>query len=134
MFEAVPGGTRLALPAGMITMDAMPLSLHVRRMLALIEERSAEPLSLATFARALNRQAGYLGRLFREEIGVGMREYLARLRLERAARMIREGVKVEAVALEVGYRSKKNFYRQFRRRFGTTPALYRAAAGEPSGT
>lgn len=105
---------------------AVPQSLHVRRMLALIEERSAEPLSLATLGRALNRQAGYLGRLFRDEIGVSMREYLARMRLERAARLIREGVKVEAVALEVGYRSKKNFYRQFRRRYGTTPALYRA--------
>lgn len=134
MIAAVRRGTRLAPVARMITMDAMPLSLHVRRMLALIEERFAEPLSLATFGRTLNRQAGYLGRLFREEIGVSMREYLARMRLERAARMIRDGVKVEAVALEVGYRSKKNFYRQFRRRFGTTPALYRAAAGGPSST
>jgi YesN/AraC family two-component response regulator len=113
----------------MITMAAVPSSLHVRRMLALIEERFAEPLSLATFGRALNRQAGYLGRLFREEIGLSMREYLARMRLERAARLIREGAKVEAVALEVGYRSKKNFYRQFRRRYGTTPALYRAGDG-----
>lgn len=107
-----------------------PPSLHVRRMLALIEEKSAEPLSLGTLGHELNRQAGYLGRLFRQEIGVSMREYLARLRLDRAATLIRDGVKVEAVALEVGYRSKKNFYRQFRRRFGTTPAHYRAEAKE----
>ncbi len=125
---AISCGILIAFYRGMITVDAVPSSLHVRQMLALIDERSAEPLSLATFARSLNRQAGYLGRLFRQEIGVGMREYLARLRLDRAAGLIRDGVKVEAVSLEVGYRSKKNFYRQFRRRFGTTPGLYRAGS------
>jgi AraC-like DNA-binding protein len=51
---------------------------------------------------------------------------VAHTRVERASRAIRAGEKVEAVALEVGYRSKKNFFRQFRRRFGTTPAKYRS--------
>ena len=54
------------------------------------------------------------------------RAYVARTRIERAARAIRNGEKVKAVALEVGFRSKKNFYRQFRRRFGTAPAKYRS--------
>jgi transcriptional regulator GlxA family with amidase domain len=42
-------------------------------------------------------------------------------------------VKVEAVSLLVGYRSKKNFYRQFKRRFGTTPFAHRTvtAVSEP---
>jgi PAS domain-containing protein len=44
-------------------------------------------------------------------------------------------VKVEAVALDLGYRSKKNFYRQFKRRFGMTPEAYRQRycpeAGQP---
>jgi transcriptional regulator GlxA family with amidase domain len=52
--------------------------------------------------------------------------YGPRTRVERASRAIRAHEKVEAVALEVGYRSKKNFFRQFRRRFGTTPAKYRS--------
>jgi AraC-like DNA-binding protein len=34
-------------------------------------------------------------------------------------------VKIEAVALSVGYQSKKNFYRQFKRQFGFTPEQYR---------
>jgi AraC-like DNA-binding protein/photosystem II stability/assembly factor-like uncharacterized protein len=104
---------------------------HVRRMLALIEEHAGESLSLATLARALGRQQAYLGRLFRQQMGVSTREYVVRVRLERAAGMICQGDKVEAVALEVGYRSKKNFYRQFIRHFGTTPAAYRARAATP---
>jgi AraC-like DNA-binding protein/photosystem II stability/assembly factor-like uncharacterized protein len=97
-------------------------------MVTLIEERWSEPLSLHRLAPSLGRQEAYLGRLFRQEMGVTMREYLARVRLERAAGLIRQGEKVEAVAIEVGYRSKKNFYRQFVRRFGTTPAVYRQEA------
>ena len=41
------------------------------------------------------------------------------------ATLIKDGMKIDAVALTVGYRSKKNFYRQFRRRFATTPFEYR---------
>ena len=50
-----------------------------------------------------------------------MREWLTSVRLAHASQLIREGTKVEAVSLLVGYRSKKNFYRRFKRRFGTTP-------------
>jgi hypothetical protein len=39
--------------------------------------------------------------------------------------LINTRVKIEAVALSVGYHSKKNFYRQFLRRFGVTPDAYR---------
>jgi transcriptional regulator GlxA family with amidase domain len=66
--------------------------------------------------------------MFRREIGVPMRQWLTSVRLDHAAALISGGVKVEAVSMLVGYRSKKNFYRQFKRRFGTTPVGYRNAA------
>ena len=78
----------------------------------------------ARFAlRQLLRQPSYLGRLFRQEVGTTVRNYLTLVRLEHAAALIHDGVKIEAVALTVGYRSKKNFYEQFKRHFGTTPML-----------
>jgi AraC-like DNA-binding protein len=45
--------------------------------------------------------------------------------MQRAASLLRDGVKAEAVALLVGYRSRPNFYRQFKKHFGSTPAAYR---------
>jgi methylphosphotriester-DNA--protein-cysteine methyltransferase len=101
-------------------------SSYVGQMLALIEARSAERLSGDVLSKVIGRRPAYLGRLFRQQLGMSVRAYVALTRMERAARAIRDGEKVEAVALEVGYRSKKNFYRQFKRRFGTTPAKYRA--------
>jgi two-component system, response regulator YesN len=102
--------------------------LHVNRILELIEESYAQPVTLRRLATELDRQASYLGALFRRETGVSVRQWLTRVRLDRASTLIREGVKIEAVAMLVGYRSKKNFYRQFKRRFAMTPVAYGARA------
>ena len=99
--------------------------LHVRRMLDRIEQSYSEPITLQSLAAELHRQGAYLGATFRREVGVSMRQWLTSVRLDHASALIREGVKVEAVSLLVGYRSKKNFYRQFKRRFGTTPFAHR---------
>ena len=101
---------------------------HVRHMMDRIEQSYSDPITLHSLAAELHRQGAYLGALFRREIGVPMRHRLTSVRLEHAAGLILEGVKVEAVSMLVGYRSKKNFYRQFKRRFGTTPLGYRYAA------
>jgi two-component system response regulator YesN len=98
---------------------------HVQRMLAHIHRDYAQRLTLATLAEKLGRQSAYLGRLFRDEIGVTVHEYVTRARMMFGAAQVRSGVKIEAVALDLGYRSKKNFYRQFKRRFGMTPDAYR---------
>ena len=97
---------------------------HVRRMLDVIETSYADRITLHTLSAALNRQSAYLGHLFRKEIGMTVRQCVTQIRLQRAASLIREGVKIEAVALAVGYRSKKNFYRQFKRQFALTPSQY----------
>ena len=100
---------------------------HVRRILDLIAQSYSEPITLQVLAGALDRQASYLGAVFRREMGVSVRQCLTRVRLDRASALIRDGVKIEAVALLVGYRSKKNFYRQFKRRFAMTPCAYGAS-------
>jgi PAS domain S-box-containing protein len=106
-------------------------------MLDQIHQNYTQRLTLGTLARTLERQSAYLGRLFREEIGVTVHEYVTRARMMFGAAQVRSGVKIEAVALDLGYRSKKNFYRQFKRRFGMTPEAYRynqsEAAGHDSG-
>lgn len=68
----------------------------------------------------------YAQKLFRDYSGVTLREYLTRIRLNVAMHLLLEGTKVDAVAVLVGYRSKKNFYRRFRESFGTSPTCWRA--------
>jgi AraC-like DNA-binding protein len=109
---------------------------HVQRMLSEIRQNYSQRLTLATLARLLRRQSAYLGRLFRAEIGITVHEYVTRARMVFGGAHVRAGVKIEAVALDLGYRSKKNFYRQFKRFFGMTPEAYRhghdgSAADDP---
>jgi len=97
----------------------------VRRMLDVIENHYAQAVTLRTLSALTGRQPAYLGRVFRREVGASVRNYLTHVRLQQAIALIRDGVKIEAVALSVGYRSKRNFYQQFKRRFGSTPISYR---------
>jgi len=97
-------------------------------MLNRIEQSYSEPITLHSLAAELHRQSAYLGGMFRRVVGMSVHQWLTNVRLDRASVLIRDGVKVEAVSLLVGYRSKKNFYRQFKRRFGTTPFEHRNGA------
>jgi YesN/AraC family two-component response regulator len=75
--------------------------IHVRRMLNRIEQSYSEPITLHWLAAELHRQEAQLGAMFRHEVGVPMRECLTRVRLDHAAALIREGLKVEAVSMLV---------------------------------
>jgi PAS domain S-box-containing protein len=100
-------------------------------MMDMIASDYGDVVTLRALASKLGRQPAHLGRVFRREVGTTVRDYVTRVRLEHASRLIRDGVKIEAVALSVGYRSKKNFYQQFRKRYGTTPVLYRSHPSMP---
>jgi YesN/AraC family two-component response regulator len=101
----------------------------VQRMLDFIDKGYADRITLKTVAAALRANPARLGRRFHDRVGVSVHSYVTRVRLEHAAQLIASNVKVEAVALGVGYRSKKNFYRQFVRHFGVTPEGFRKRKG-----
>ena len=103
------------------------LSPHVRRVCAYMRTHYGEPISLDSLANRVGRNTGYLATLFRRQTGMTIHRYLTGIRMERAARLLRRREKVEAVVLLVGYRSKKNFYRQFEATFGVTPGKYKAS-------
>jgi AraC-like DNA-binding protein len=66
-----------------------------------------------------------LDRLFRERFGVGFHRYLTSMRVKRGLDLVMAGMKVEAAASSVGYRSKKDFYRAVREETGSTPGKLR---------
>ena len=98
-------------------------------MLSHIHDHYNQRLTLAALARTLRRRSTYLGGLFRKEVGMTVHEYVTRARMVFGAAHVCSGVKIEAAALNLGYRSKKNFYRQFKRFFGMTPEAYRHDRG-----
>ena len=103
------------------------LSPIVRRAKRIIDEQFADQLTLERLALAVGRSKRQLASLFRQELAMSAHEYLTQVRVRRAVDLILNEEKIEAVSLLVGYRSKKNLYRHFKRRIGMTPMAYRAA-------
>ena len=104
------------------------LSPEVTRALAHLAANYERAVSVAELARVAGCSRDRLARAVRRETGVTIHAHLMRLRLARAAREVGNGDKIEAVMLGVGYRGKRNFYRQFKARFGMTPGRWREAA------
>jgi YesN/AraC family two-component response regulator len=101
----------------------------VARIAETIRVHYAEPITLRGLATCVGRNPNYIGQLFRERMGVSVRTYLTHCRITHAADLVRRGDKIEGVAMCVGYRSKTNFYRQFKRHFGMTPEHFRHTTG-----
>jgi AraC-like DNA-binding protein len=90
----------------------------------LIRRNLAQPLDVPAIARGLNVTPSYLERSFAHRFGVSLRAYHSSTRIAAALPQILVE-KVEVVALRLGYRSKKNFYRAFKQTVGLTPSAFR---------
>ena len=67
--------------------------------------------------------------MFAEVGETSFREYLAKVRMRHAARLLREGaIPVREVAQSVGYRQPAQFAKAFRRHHGTPPSSLKGRA------
>jgi AraC-like DNA-binding protein len=97
-----------------------------------LHERSSEPWSVDRLAKHVGLSRTALTIKFREQVGQPPMRYLADVRLRGAAdRMATGRLSLAEVAQGAGYGSHASFAKAFKRRFGLTPAAYRAKASEP---
>lgn len=91
-----------------------------------IQTNLEDDLSLETLAERAGFSSYHFHRLFRDAIGEPVKEYVRRLRLEKAAYRLK--VSEEAIlrlAMEAGFKTHESFTRAFQRQFGVTPSEYR---------
>lgn len=92
-----------------------------------LETRHTEQLSLADLSREAGLSLYHFARIFRDLAGVPPHRYLLKVRLTRAAELLRHGVPVTRTCYQVGFDSLSHFAEAFRREFGVVPSRY---AGE----
>lgn len=84
------------------------------------------PLRVADLARQAGLGRSRFHQVFKEVVGCGPTEYLNRLRIAEARRLLATSDQpLLDIALGVGFPSLSNFYAQFRRRVGRSPLSYR---------
>ena len=98
---------------------------------AILEREFADDVRLDDVARRVATSRRQLQRCFSELEGESFRDCLTRVRMERAADMLRTGrLPVRRVAHAVGYQQPAQFAKAFRRHHGTSPTEYRFAAAQ----
>lgn len=96
------------------------------KILSYVEEHLDSPLSLEKIGKKLNYSKFYIARIFKENTGITLYQYIRGRRLNEAARKLAESRKpVIEIALEAGYESQQAFIQAFHREFGCTPREYR---------
>src|SRR5882762_2218904 len=97
-----------------------------RRAQEYIQQCFRDRIALAPLARELRCASKHLRRSFKDLTGLSVREYQAELRFREALRLLEHtDLKIEAIAREVGYNSKKGLYRVVQERVGRTPLDFR---------
>jgi len=85
-----------------------------------------EPLQIASIASKAGISPRHLTRIFHEYTGQTVNEYLTRLRLSHARRLlVTTGRTVSDIMYDSGFSCPTHFYKVFRQQTGRTPAQYR---------
>ena len=100
---------------------------QIERITACIAARYQEPVTVADLAREVKLHPKYLMRVFKRHCRIGVWEYLTRLRVSHAQRLlVTTDARVTELALESGFGSSAAFYQAFAAySHGETPLDYR---------
>lgn len=99
---------------------------HLGPALAYIANHFREPITLEQVAELVHVSASRARHLFKEATTVGFKEYVTKLRLAEAKRLLLETERtVSDVASAVGYSNINQFYKVFHRYTAMSPADYR---------
>ena len=108
--------------------DTHPLSC-AREAEDYLKQHFRSPVSAQNIAEQLSCPITFLRRTFKQLAGKSLLEYQSELRLRAALRLLSDtDLKMEAIAGEVGYRSKKDLYRVVQAHLSCTPLEYRQAS------
>ncbi len=106
-----------------------PSGRYVSYALNFLTDHYSEHLDVAIVATRMSLSPGYLARIFRNEMRIGMREFVLRMRIEAAKLILAEtDATLGAVAQRSGFFDAAHFSRVFRRYEGCTPGQYRRTA------
>ena len=91
-----------------------------------VTENVEKDVRLETVASALRLSRDYTGRVFKKKTGINFVEYVTRVKMERAKKLLSTSLyKNYEVSEKLGYRTPDYFTQLFKKYVGTTPLEYR---------
>ncbi len=78
-------------------------------------------ISVLTISNYFGYERSYLYRIFKNHLGVGIKEYIIKTRMEHAQILLKQGYSVNKTSLAVGYKDQTNFSKAYKKHFGESP-------------
>lgn len=98
----------------------------IRSVKGYIQEHYRKEISLDILAHEMNISPNYLSNLFKKETGENLIEHVTRVRVERAAELLKTtDLKIYEIGKRVGYENEHYFSRVFKKVTGVSPNRYR---------
>jgi YesN/AraC family two-component response regulator/phosphoribosylformylglycinamidine (FGAM) synthase PurS component len=89
------------------------------------EEYEDSNLSVSQIAEMVKMSSQYVGRIFRGVMGMSIADYINEYRLTKSIEIMMEtGCTVSEVLDKVGIENESQYYRLFKKKYGTTPKAY----------
>lgn len=96
------------------------------RISEIVLSKLEDKLTLRDIAKRINMSKEHLCRVFKEETGMTVGEYIQREKIRHARSLLRDGLlNIKEISYRLDYSSPSQFNRQFKRVTGITPTEYR---------
>ena len=99
----------------------------VGRAIVYLKEHYRETVRISRIARLVGHHPAYLGQLFKQKTGFTVQEYVHKLRIAEARKLLRQtDLKIAVIAKRLGYHEPDAFTEKFKAIVGVTPSEYRS--------
>ncbi|WP_339165836.1 response regulator [Paenibacillus sp. FSL R5-0341] len=104
----------------------MSIQTIVEKVQTYIEDHLSHGLSLDELGKVAHLHPVYFSKLFKQETGENVSNYISKKRLEKASQLLQDSeLRVNDIAQMVGYRKNQYFIQLFKVEYGVTPYQYR---------
>jgi len=93
----------------------------VRKLKRYIKFNYMNEITVQKISDYFGFERSYLFRVFKASVGIGIKEYITKTRMEQAKALLEKGYSVGNTAHAVGYRDQFNFSKAYKAYFGVSP-------------
>ena len=99
---------------------------EIKKLIEYINNNLEKKLNLEILAKVVNMNESYLSRIFKDELGMTISDYIKNTRLEKAKELLKDkDMRIKDVSISVGIQDQLYFSRLFTKFFNMTPSEYR---------
>lgn len=125
--QAGAGGRPMNRP---LPEDALPSQQRlIDQAIRMLSYQYGQRTSIADIARKLGYHRAHLTKLFKETTGMSPMQYLNKIRMKKAEKLLEGDLTIAQVAASVGFNDPLFFTKQFRKWRGVSPSEFRKSRG-----